>query len=105
MKKLLFIRHGATAGNLERRYIGYTDEPLCDLPAEFQFQRASFLEFCQCDPVDEGDKAFLPRDVIGAGRFPCHQSRDYGDPDSFLPDGAFPQRILSGASEHAADRF
>lgn len=27
--KLLFIRHGATAGNLEKRYIGRTDEPLC----------------------------------------------------------------------------
>lgn len=31
MKRILFIRHGATAGNLERRYIGKTDEPLCDL--------------------------------------------------------------------------
>lgn len=30
MKQLLFIRHGATAGNLERRYIGRTDEPLCE---------------------------------------------------------------------------
>lgn len=30
MKQLLFIRHGATAGNLERRYIGCTDEPLCE---------------------------------------------------------------------------
>ena len=29
MKKVLFIRHGATAGNLEKRYIGRTDEPLC----------------------------------------------------------------------------
>jgi len=28
MKKILFIRHGATAGNLEKRYIGITDEPL-----------------------------------------------------------------------------
>ena len=28
MKVLYFIRHGATAGNLERRYIGRTDEPL-----------------------------------------------------------------------------
>ena len=28
--KLIFIRHGKTAGNLERRYIGRTDEPLCD---------------------------------------------------------------------------
>ena len=29
MIHLLFIRHGATAGNLEKRYIGRTDEPLC----------------------------------------------------------------------------
>ena len=27
--KILFIRHGLTAGNLEKRYIGRTDEPLC----------------------------------------------------------------------------
>ncbi|MBO6300913.1 MAG: histidine phosphatase family protein [Ruminiclostridium sp.] len=25
-----FIRHGKTAGNLEKRYIGRTDEPLCE---------------------------------------------------------------------------
>lgn len=31
MIHLLFIRHGATAGNLEKRYIGSTDEPLCDV--------------------------------------------------------------------------
>ena len=29
MKTALLIRHGATAGNLEKRYIGRTDEPLC----------------------------------------------------------------------------
>lgn len=29
MKEILFIRHGSTAGNLEKRYIGRTDEPLC----------------------------------------------------------------------------
>ena len=29
MNRILFIRHGSTAGNLERRYIGRTDEPLC----------------------------------------------------------------------------
>ena len=28
--KILLIRHGKTAGNLEKRYIGRTDEPLCD---------------------------------------------------------------------------
>ena len=29
MIDILFIRHGATEGNLHRRYIGRTDEPLC----------------------------------------------------------------------------
>ena len=27
--RIVFIRHGLTAGNLEKRYIGRTDEPLC----------------------------------------------------------------------------
>ncbi len=27
--KIYLIRHGATGGNLEKRYIGRTDEPLC----------------------------------------------------------------------------
>ena len=31
MISLVFIRHGATKGNLEKRYIGRTDEPLCDI--------------------------------------------------------------------------
>ena len=30
MKEIILIRHGATAGNLERRYIGRTDGPLCE---------------------------------------------------------------------------
>lgn len=30
MNRICFIRHGATAGNLQRRYIGRTDEPLCE---------------------------------------------------------------------------
>jgi len=30
VKTVLLIRHGATAGNMERRYIGRTDEPLCE---------------------------------------------------------------------------
>lgn len=34
MKTVLFIRHGATAGNLEKRYIGRTDQPLCPLGVE-----------------------------------------------------------------------
>lgn len=31
MIQLLLIRHGATKGNLEKRYIGKTDEPLCGI--------------------------------------------------------------------------
>lgn len=31
MSEILFIRHGSTAGNLEKRYIGRTDEPLCEI--------------------------------------------------------------------------
>ena len=30
MNQLYFIRHGAVAGNLQRRYIGRTDEHLCE---------------------------------------------------------------------------
>lgn len=44
MKKLIFIRHGATAGNLEKRYIGRTDEPLCDLGIS-QIQKLKELDF------------------------------------------------------------
>lgn len=29
--KLLLLRHGKTYGNLHKRYIGSTDEPLCDM--------------------------------------------------------------------------
>lgn len=28
--RIFFIRHGKTFGNLQKRYIGITDEPLCD---------------------------------------------------------------------------
>lgn len=34
MKRFLFIRHGSTAGNLEKRYIGSSDEALCPLGEE-----------------------------------------------------------------------
>ena len=34
MISVVFIRHGSTKGNLEKRYIGRTDEPLCDIGIE-----------------------------------------------------------------------
>ncbi len=32
--RLCFIRHGMTAGNLEKRYVGRTDEPVLDMEKE-----------------------------------------------------------------------
>ena len=32
--KIYLIRHGKTKGNLEERYIGRTDEPLCEAGRE-----------------------------------------------------------------------
>ena len=34
MISVVFIRHGATEGNIQKKYIGSTDEPLCDLGIE-----------------------------------------------------------------------
>lgn len=42
-----FIRHGKTAGNLEKRYIGRTDEPLC----EAGIAELKRTEYPDCDIV------------------------------------------------------
>lgn len=49
MRTILLIRHGATAGNLEKRYIGRTDEPLCALGESQAIALAPSLP--QCDTV------------------------------------------------------
>ena len=45
--KILFIRHGLTAGNIEKRYIGRTDEPLCS-ESIAQLQE---LKLPSCEPI------------------------------------------------------
>ena len=45
--RIIFIRHGMTAGNIEKRYIGSTDEPLC---SEGQDKLRS-LDIPKCDVV------------------------------------------------------
>ncbi len=42
-----FIRHGKTAGNLEKRYIGKTDEPLC----EAGINELKIISYPDCDIV------------------------------------------------------
>ena len=45
--KIIFIRHGKTAGNLEKRYIGRTDEPLC----EEGISELESIKYPDCDEV------------------------------------------------------
>lgn len=47
--ELILVRHGITQGNLERRFIGVTDQPLCPEGAALACQRS--LELPQVDRV------------------------------------------------------
>ena len=49
MARFLLIRHGKTQGNMERRYIGDMDEPLCD---EGRRSVQALLESGALPPVD-----------------------------------------------------
>ena len=50
--KILFIRHGSTAGNLEKRYIGRTDEPLCaEGTAQLKTLMLPSCEIVVCSPM------------------------------------------------------
>lgn len=50
--KIFFIRHGKTAGNLEKRYIGKTDEALCDIGIdEIKKSRYPDAEIVICSPM------------------------------------------------------
>lgn len=50
--KIYLIRHGLTAGNLEKRYIGRTDEPLCGKGISMlKQQRYSVCEKLICSPM------------------------------------------------------
>lgn len=49
---IYFIRHGMTAGNLEKRYIGSTDEPLCGEGKAFLRSRTyPRADFIYCSPM------------------------------------------------------
>jgi len=50
--KIRLIRHGKTLGNLEKRYIGKTDEPLCEIGI-YELKRMQFTqsELLICSPM------------------------------------------------------
>ena len=67
--KILFIRHGLTAGNLEKRYIGRTDEPLCDEGiAQLKSLKFPSCEKVVCSPmkrcIQTAEIIFLQGDYI-----------------------------------------
>ena len=50
--EIIFLRHGKTAGNCEKRYIGKTDEPLCDLGiAEINAKQYPKAGIIICSPM------------------------------------------------------
>lgn len=49
--KVLLIRHGETAGNLQKRYIGRTDEPLCGQGRQTIAQNAAAGKYPAADKV------------------------------------------------------
>ena len=79
--KLLFIRHGFTAGNLEKRYIGRTDEPLCQEGIrrlhEIQYPRCEVLISSPMQRCIETAKLIYP----GQSAIVCNDFRecDFGD--------------------------
>lgn len=58
--KLIMIRHGKTKGNLEKRYIGTTDEPLCEqgkdeLTNKCETEAYAYVKNCDvlfCSPLE-----------------------------------------------------
>ena len=71
MKKVTLIRHGKTAGNLEKRYIGITDEVLCkegrEEIAAKEYPKADIVLIGEA-PGAEEDASGLP--FVGrAGKF------------------------------------
>lgn len=51
-RQIIFIRHAKTAGNLEKRYIGRTDEPLCEIGiAELSKMSYPDVDLVVCSPM------------------------------------------------------
>jgi len=52
--KMIFVRHGKTKGNLEHRYVGRTDEELCEIGINFAKEKSEYFEL-----FEEADAIFV----------------------------------------------
>ncbi len=79
--RIVFIRHGLTAGNLEKRYIGSTDEPLC-LEGIVQLKNLAIprSETLVCSPMkrctETAEMLFPQQSIVLEGAF---RECDFGD--------------------------
>lgn len=93
--KFIFIRHGKTAGNCEKRYIGRTDEPLCaEGISEINSKKYPEAEIVFCSMMKRcsetakliyGDKKIILIDDFRECDFGDFEGKNYaelnGDPD------------------------
>lgn len=79
--KILLIRHGATQGNLEKRYIGRTDEPLCpEGIVQLREKRYPACEVLVCSPMR---RCVQTAEILFPGQemhsYPFLRECDFGD--------------------------
>lgn len=79
MAYLYLIRHGKTKGNLEKRYVGRTDEPLCKAGIREMNERRSILlrSFSE-----EGAVICLPGKIYVSPMLRCRQTAKLLFPDA-----------------------
>lgn len=51
IRKIYLIRHSMTQGNLQKRYIGFTDENLCKEGIQLLEERLTFGKYPECDRI------------------------------------------------------
>ena len=95
MADIYLIRHGKTVGNMEKRYVGRTDEPLCEEGIQeinerrSIFLRSFFMINRHCERPDKGIDGktesvdqLLPRSVYVSPMLRCRQTAQILFPDA-----------------------
>ncbi|NLL39270.1 MAG: histidine phosphatase family protein [Clostridiales bacterium] len=76
--ELILIRHSMTRGNLQRRYVGITDEPLCPEGVELARSRAAIFPRVECLYVSPLVRCGQTADILypGVPRTVCKDFRE-----------------------------
>ena len=92
MTRMIFVRHGESQGNLERRFYGHTDGPLTDKGKEQAARTAEYLKNTHIDVAYSSDlvRAYETGKIIAASHgidvVPCRGLREIfaGDWENLL---------------------